>query len=100
MKCQAYIRQVVQFLSTLEQSGKITLAVLEQEMSNLLDDVVIFNPPGLYERIGHLKLSRSFIVLHRSPNICDDIITCVVMMSSLLVKEHIAYGWYISRKHS
>ncbi|OXB77175.1 UNVERIFIED_CONTAM: hypothetical protein H355_014746 [Colinus virginianus] len=46
LKCQAYIRQVVQFLSTLEQSGKITLAVLEQEMSKLLDDVVIFNPPG------------------------------------------------------
>lgn len=47
LKCRAYIRQVVQFLSTLEQSGKITLAVLEQEMSKLLDDVVIFNPPGL-----------------------------------------------------
>lgn len=47
LKCRVYIRQVVQFLSTLEQSGKITLAVLEQEMAKLLDDVVIFNPPGL-----------------------------------------------------
>uniref|UniRef100_A0A8C9EXF2 Ectopic P-granules autophagy protein 5 homolog n=1 Tax=Pavo cristatus TaxID=9049 RepID=A0A8C9EXF2_PAVCR len=60
LKCQAYIRQVVQFLSTLEQSGKITLAVLEQEMSKLLDDVVIFNPPDMDLQTRHLALSSLF----------------------------------------
>ncbi|NXG48026.1 EPG5 protein, partial [Psilopogon haemacephalus] len=60
LKCQAYIRQVVQFLSTLEQSGKITLAVLEQEMSNLLDDVVIFNPPDMDLQTRHMALSSLF----------------------------------------
>ncbi|XP_075581959.1 ectopic P granules protein 5 homolog isoform X1 [Pelecanus crispus] len=60
LKCRAYIRQVVQFLSTLEQSGKITLAVLEQEMSNLLDDVVIFNPPDMDLQTRHMALSGLF----------------------------------------
>ncbi|NXW44656.1 EPG5 protein, partial [Nyctiprogne leucopyga] len=60
LKCQAYIRQVVQFLSTLEQSGKITLAVLEQEMSKLLDDVVIFNPPDMDLLTRHMALSSLF----------------------------------------
>uniref|UniRef100_A0A8C3K5G4 Ectopic P-granules autophagy protein 5 homolog n=1 Tax=Calidris pygmaea TaxID=425635 RepID=A0A8C3K5G4_9CHAR len=60
LKCQAYIRQVVQFLSTLEQSGKITLAVLEQEMSKLLDDVVIFNPPDMDLQTRHMALSSLF----------------------------------------
>ncbi|NXM74896.1 EPG5 protein, partial [Serilophus lunatus] len=59
-KCRAYIRQVVQFLSTLEQSGKITLAVLEQEMAKLLDDVVIFNPPDMDLQRRHLALSSLF----------------------------------------
>ncbi|NWR38845.1 EPG5 protein, partial [Tachuris rubrigastra] len=60
LKCRAYIRQVVQFLSTLEQSGKITLAVLEQEMAKLLDDVVIFNPPDMDLQTRHLALSSLF----------------------------------------
>ncbi|NXM28148.1 EPG5 protein, partial [Oxyruncus cristatus] len=60
LKCRAYIRQVVQFLSTLEQSGKITLAVLEQEMAKLLDDVVIFNPPDMDLQMRHLALSSLF----------------------------------------
>ncbi|NXG70655.1 EPG5 protein, partial [Baryphthengus martii] len=60
LKCRAYIRQVVQFLSTLEQSGKITLAVLEQEMSKLLDDVVIFNPPDMDLQTRHMALSSLF----------------------------------------
>ncbi|XP_030325638.1 ectopic P granules protein 5 homolog isoform X7 [Strigops habroptila] len=60
LKCRAYIRQVVQFLSTLEQSGKITLAVLEQEMSKLLDDVVIFNPPEMDLQMRHMALSSLF----------------------------------------
>ncbi|KAM4639181.1 ectopic P granules protein 5 homolog isoform 6-T15 [Amazona ochrocephala] len=60
LKCRAYIRQVVQFLSTLEQSGKITLAVLEQEMSKLLDDIVIFNPPDVDLQMRHMALSSLF----------------------------------------
>ncbi|XP_063278049.1 ectopic P granules protein 5 homolog isoform X2 [Prinia subflava] len=60
LKCRAYIRQVVQFLSTLEQSGKITLAVLEQEMAKLLDDVVVFNPPDMDLQTRHLALSSLF----------------------------------------
>ncbi|KAM6230930.1 ectopic P granules protein 5 homolog isoform 1-T1 [Porphyrio hochstetteri] len=60
LKSQAYIRQVVQFLSTLEQSGQITLAVLEQEMSKLLDDVVIFNPPDMDLQTRHMALSSLF----------------------------------------
>ncbi|XP_074877348.1 ectopic P granules protein 5 homolog isoform X2 [Buteo buteo] len=60
LKCRAYICQVVQFLSTLEQSGKITLAVLEQEMSKLLDDIVIFNPPDMDLQTRHMALSSLF----------------------------------------
>ncbi|KAM6329029.1 ectopic P granules protein 5 homolog isoform 4-T4 [Alca torda] len=60
LKCQAYIRQVVQFLSTLEQRGKITLGALEQEMSKLLDDVVIFNPPDMDLQTRHMALSSLF----------------------------------------
>ncbi|NWS73830.1 EPG5 protein, partial [Crotophaga sulcirostris] len=60
LKCQAYIRQVVQFLSTLEQSGNITLAVLEQEMAKLLDDVVIFNPPDIDLHTRHMALTSLF----------------------------------------
>ncbi|XP_030323198.1 ectopic P granules protein 5 homolog isoform X2 [Calypte anna] len=60
LKCQAYIRQVVQFLSTLEQSGKITLGVLEQEMCKLLDDVVVFNPPDMDLQTRHMALSSLF----------------------------------------
>ncbi|TFK08050.1 histone H1.0 [Platysternon megacephalum] len=60
LKCQAYIHQVVQFLSTLEQNGKITLSVLEQEMSKLLDDIVIFNPPDMDMQTRHMALSSLF----------------------------------------
>jgi hypothetical protein len=37
---------MVQFLSALEQTGKITFPALEREISKLLDDIIIFNPPG------------------------------------------------------
>ncbi|EMP40141.1 Ectopic P granules protein 5 like protein [Chelonia mydas] len=60
LKCQAYIHQVVQFLITLEQNGKITLSVLEQEMSKLLDDIVIFNPPDMDMQTRHMALSSLF----------------------------------------
>uniref|UniRef100_A0A8C8R5P1 Ectopic P-granules autophagy protein 5 homolog n=1 Tax=Pelusios castaneus TaxID=367368 RepID=A0A8C8R5P1_9SAUR len=60
LKCQAYIHQVVQFLSTLEQNGKITLLSLEQEMSKLLEDIVVFNPPDVDMQSRHMALSSLF----------------------------------------
>ncbi|XP_056680358.1 ectopic P granules protein 5 homolog isoform X3 [Monodelphis domestica] len=60
-KCLAFTRQVVQFLSSLEQNGKITFSVLEQEMSKLLDDIVIFNPPDMDNQTRHMALSRLFV---------------------------------------
>uniref|UniRef100_A0A4W2BVL0 Uncharacterized protein n=1 Tax=Bos indicus x Bos taurus TaxID=30522 RepID=A0A4W2BVL0_BOBOX len=60
-KCQAFTHQMVQFLSSLEQNGKITLAVLEQEMSKLLDDIIVFNPPDLDSQTRHMALSSLFM---------------------------------------
>ncbi|MGH0172201.1 UNVERIFIED_CONTAM: hypothetical protein FKN15_063006 [Acipenser sinensis] len=45
-KCRAFIHLVVQFLVSLDQSGSITLAELQRKMERLLEDIVIFNPPG------------------------------------------------------
>lgn len=45
---------MVQFLSSLEQNGKITLAALEQEMSKLLDDIIVFNPHGKWPLEDHV----------------------------------------------
>ncbi|NXU49867.1 EPG5 protein, partial [Turnix velox] len=60
LKSQLYIRLVVQFLSTLEQSGSITFAALEQEMYKLLSDVIIFNPPDIDLHTRHMALSSLF----------------------------------------
>ncbi|XP_037020954.2 ectopic P granules protein 5 homolog isoform X3 [Artibeus jamaicensis] len=60
-KCQAFIHQMVQFLSSLEQNGKITLAVLEQQMSKLLDDIIVFNPPDVDSQTRHMALSGLFM---------------------------------------
>eukprot|EP00079_Xenopus_tropicalis_P014674 XP_004911392.1 PREDICTED: ectopic P granules protein 5 homolog [Xenopus tropicalis] len=62
-KCRIYIQQVVQFLGSLEQDAKITLSALEQEMSKLLDDIVIFNPPDLDVQKRHMALSSLFMEL-------------------------------------
>ncbi|KAI5280116.1 Ectopic P Granules Protein 5-like [Manis pentadactyla] len=59
-KCQAFIHQMVQFLSNLEQNGKITLAVLEQELFKLLDDILVFNPPDVDSQTRHMALSSLF----------------------------------------
>ncbi|XP_061469566.1 ectopic P granules protein 5 homolog isoform X3 [Rhineura floridana] len=59
-KCRVYIHQVVHFLSILEQNGKITLSALEQEMSKLLDDIALFNPPDTDMQARHLALSSLF----------------------------------------
>ncbi|XP_072849080.2 ectopic P granules protein 5 homolog isoform X1 [Pogona vitticeps] len=60
LKCRAYIRQMVHFLSILEQNEKIALSALEQEMSRLLDDIVLFNPPDPEMQARHLALSSLF----------------------------------------
>ncbi|XP_076991687.1 ectopic P granules protein 5 homolog [Tamandua tetradactyla] len=60
-KCHAFTHQMVQFLSTLEQNGKITLAVLEQEMSKLLDEIIVFNPPDMDSQTRHMALSSLFV---------------------------------------
>uniref|UniRef100_A0A8C6QJX0 Ectopic P-granules 5 autophagy tethering factor n=1 Tax=Nannospalax galili TaxID=1026970 RepID=A0A8C6QJX0_NANGA len=60
-KCQAFTHQMVQFLSTLEQNGKITFTVLEQEMSKLLDDIIVFNPPEMDRQTRHMALSSLFM---------------------------------------
>ncbi len=46
LKCQAFLRLMVQFLTSLDQNGNIGLASLETEMEKLLEYIVIFNPPG------------------------------------------------------
>ncbi|KAM4841336.1 ectopic P granules protein 5 homolog isoform 2-T2 [Thomomys bottae] len=61
LKCQAFTHQMVQFLSTLEQNGKITFAVLDQEMARLLDDVIVFNPPDMDSQTRHMALSSLFM---------------------------------------
>ncbi|XP_036177353.1 ectopic P granules protein 5 homolog isoform X3 [Myotis myotis] len=60
-KCRAFIHQMVQFLSSLEQNGKITLAILEQEMSKLLDDIIVFNLPDVGSQTRHMALSSLFM---------------------------------------
>ncbi|KAM6219553.1 ectopic P granules protein 5 homolog [Rhynchocyon petersi] len=60
-KCQAFIHQMVQFLSNLEQNGKISLAVLEQQLAKLLDDIILFNPPGMDSQTRHMALSSLFV---------------------------------------
>lgn len=46
LKCQAFLNLMVQFLTSLDQNGKISLASLETEMEKLLECIVLFNPPG------------------------------------------------------
>lgn len=46
LKCQAFLHLMVQFLTSLDQNGNISLASLETEMEKLLECIVVFNPPG------------------------------------------------------
>ncbi|XP_069819331.1 ectopic P granules protein 5 homolog isoform X1 [Dendropsophus ebraccatus] len=62
-KCRIYIQQMVQFMGSLEQDGKISIPALEQEMSKLLDDIVIFSPPDLEVQKRHMALSSLFMEL-------------------------------------
>ncbi|XP_076768507.1 ectopic P granules protein 5 homolog isoform X1 [Arvicanthis niloticus] len=60
-KCQAFTHQMVQFLSALEQNGKVTFPALEQEIAKLLDDIIIFNPPDMDSQTRHMALSSFFM---------------------------------------
>ncbi|KAM3845120.1 ectopic P granules protein 5 homolog isoform 2-T2 [Vipera latastei] len=60
LKCQAFIRQIVLFLGLLEQNGTIAPAVLEQEFSKLLEDIVLFSPPGADVQLRSLSLTSLF----------------------------------------
>ncbi|XP_051019663.1 ectopic P granules protein 5 homolog [Acomys russatus] len=60
-KCRAFTHQMVQFLSALEQNGKIAFPVLEQEISKLLDDIIVFNPPDMDSQTRHMALSSLFM---------------------------------------
>ncbi len=51
---------MVQFLTSLDQNGNISLASLETEMEKLLEYIVIFNPPG------EENVSFSFILIFLS----------------------------------
>ncbi len=61
---------MVQFLTSLDQNGNISLASLETEMEKLLEYIVIFNPPGK-ENVSFLfhinfpvtSLSRQFKII-------------------------------------
>ncbi|KAJ8285154.1 hypothetical protein GJAV_G00022880 [Gymnothorax javanicus] len=44
-KCQAFVHLAVQFLTSLDQSGNISVASLESEMEKLLECIMVFNPP-------------------------------------------------------
>ncbi|MBN3301121.1 EPG5 protein, partial [Amia calva] len=54
LKCQAFTRLAVQFLTTLDQRGDISLAALEKEMERLLEDIVVFNPPDANLQQRHM----------------------------------------------
>ncbi|XP_044132236.1 ectopic P granules protein 5 homolog isoform X1 [Bufo gargarizans] len=62
-KCRIYIQQIVQFMGSLEQNGKISIPALEQELSKLLDDIVVFIPPDLEVQKRHMALSSLFMEL-------------------------------------
>lgn len=60
-KCQAFTHQMAQFLSALEQDGKVAFPALGQEVSKLLDDIITFNPPDMDSQTRHMALSSLFM---------------------------------------
>nr|XP_015220090.1 PREDICTED: ectopic P granules protein 5 homolog [Lepisosteus oculatus] len=60
LKCQAFIHMVVQFLTTLDQNGNISLSELKREMESLLEDIVVFNPPETDLRQRHMATCSLF----------------------------------------
>lgn len=62
LKCQAFLHLMVEFLTSLDQNGNISLASLETEMERLLECIVIFNPPGKRIRLA-LRLNMGSRVI-------------------------------------
>lgn len=60
LKCQAFLHLTVQFLSSLDQNGNISLASLETEMEKLLEYIVIFNPPETDLQQRHMATCSLF----------------------------------------
>ncbi|XP_063051175.1 ectopic P granules protein 5 homolog isoform X2 [Engraulis encrasicolus] len=63
VKCQAFLRLMVQFLTVLDQNGNISLASLELEMEKLLECIVIFNPPETDLQQRHMATCSLFAEL-------------------------------------
>ncbi|XP_056314223.1 ectopic P granules protein 5 homolog [Danio aesculapii] len=60
LKCQAFLHLMVQFLTSLDQNGNISLASLETEMEKLLENIVIFNPPETDLQQRHMATCSLF----------------------------------------
>ncbi|KAG9355088.1 hypothetical protein JZ751_001801 [Albula glossodonta] len=63
LKCQAFIHLAVQFLTSLDQNGNISLASLESEMEKLLECVMVFNPPETDLQQRHMATCGLFAEL-------------------------------------
>uniref|UniRef100_A0A4W4HAL5 Ectopic P granules protein 5 homolog n=1 Tax=Electrophorus electricus TaxID=8005 RepID=A0A4W4HAL5_ELEEL len=60
LKCQSFLHLMVQFLTSLDQNGNISLASLETEMEKLLEYIVIFNPPETDLQRRHMATCSLF----------------------------------------
>ncbi|KAK2845489.1 hypothetical protein Q7C36_010343 [Tachysurus vachellii] len=60
LKCQVFLRLMVQFLTSLDQNGDISLASLETEMEKLLECIVLFNPPETDLQQRHMATCSLF----------------------------------------
>lgn len=74
LKCQAFLHLMVQFLTSLDQNGNISLASLETEMERLLECIVVFNPPG--------KRIQPFFLFNRDCVIVQDYLVFTFMRIS------------------
>ncbi|KAA0717308.1 Ectopic P granules protein 5 -like protein [Triplophysa tibetana] len=63
LKCQAFLHIMVQFLTSLDQNGNISLASLETEMERLLEYIVLFNPPETDPQQRHMAICSLFAEL-------------------------------------
>ncbi|XP_064152807.1 ectopic P granules protein 5 homolog [Anguilla rostrata] len=63
LKCQAFIHLAVQFLTSLDQNGNISIASLESEMEKLLECVMVFNPPETDLQQRHMATCSLFAEL-------------------------------------
>ncbi|XP_018596418.2 ectopic P granules protein 5 homolog isoform X3 [Scleropages formosus] len=62
-KCQSFIRLMVTFLTSLDQSGDVSLSSLECELEKLLECIVLFSPPETDVQQRHRAVSSLFAEL-------------------------------------